>query len=433
MKAPQYLLRLICCLLATTLVGLPMAIAQPAAPLKMSTPKLPVVDQPDPAKSFWRDQVHYPFPVKYAQASGRRGVAWEIAYMDEYAGPARQKAQARTLVLIHGRGTNAGTWGQLMQTALAHGMRVVALDIPHYGKSIPGNLDKPLARSLNDVRDAFYQLIVVRLKITKATYLGHSLGGQLVFGYALQHPDHVERIIAVAPGGLEEFTSTGLFNRAFEYDLDEWSRVWQGTGALAREFARRPETIELDYYFQGDGSSPGYFVKDGAYPRFITDIRTRMIAGNEREYRNYVTSYVREMYAVAIEVQATDPNNLNRRLEQLKMPVLLALGEKDPFFPVKVLSGNSDVRLDLVKPFYERLAHKGNAPQIKIYPETGHFPFIDAPEQFAADVLAFMNGKTLAGLENIGTYETTVLRRLGVQKKLTNFWNELVLDCVSRT
>ena len=40
----------------------------------------------DPKKSFWKDFVTYPFPVKYATAKDSTGTSWQIGYMDEYAG-----------------------------------------------------------------------------------------------------------------------------------------------------------------------------------------------------------------------------------------------------------------------------------------------------------------------------------------------------------
>ena len=394
---------------------------------------LPSVDNDiDPAKSFWKDHVHYPFPVRYAKATDARNITWEVAYMDEYTGPQQHKTKAKTLILIHGRGTNAGTWGDIMQAALKNGLRVIALDIPHYGKSIPGNIDNPLTRSLEDVREIFHRIIVDQLKVEKATYLGHSLGGQIVFGYALRYPQNVERLIAMAPGGLEEFTPSMRFSPTLERDFAKWDEVWQKTGQLSREFARAPYTIEPDYYFRGDGRSFGYFYKDGTYPRFITDIRIKMISANEREYRNYINTYVHESYTVGIEVQKDNPLNLNRRLVELKMPVLLIMGEADPLYPVKSITGNSDIRLDMIKPFADRLRAAGNPPQIKVYAGAGHFPYTDNPEQFSKDVLAFVAGQNPTGLEDVAYYPSSWTRRIGLHRTYNNLMQKLIWDCFSK-
>ena len=48
----------------------------------------------DPKKSFWKDFVTYPFPVKYATVKDSNGTSWQIGYMDEYAGTDQQPAGA---------------------------------------------------------------------------------------------------------------------------------------------------------------------------------------------------------------------------------------------------------------------------------------------------------------------------------------------------
>ncbi|CAN5468409.1 hypothetical protein BH11PSE11_BH11PSE11_04510 [soil metagenome] len=407
----------------------PLAAAKPAY---AATAVEPTVDEPDPALSFWKDQVHYPFPVRYATASDRQGTLWQVAYMDEYAGPPQQRDKARVLILIHGRGSNAGSWGQIMQIALRKGLRLIALDIPHYGKSIPGNVDKPLTRTLDDVRDVFHKIVVEQLKVNKAVYLGHSLGGQIVLGYALQHPEAVERLIAVATGGLEEFNPSPLYQRSFERDLVQWEEKWKNTGMLTHELMRAPFSIEADYFFDGDGRSPGYFFRDGIYPRYMTELRKKMIAGNRKEFNNYITSYIHEIYTAAIELQANDPGNLYRKLGQLKMPIFVAMGERDPFFPAKALSGNSDVKMDLIKPFFEVLSAAGNPPQVKIYAGVGHFVYTDAPELFSNDVLDIIDGIAVPGREDVGSYRVGFMRQIGLHKKWNLFLHDMISACYSK-
>ena len=124
----------------------------------------------------------YPYPVKYATAKDKRGTSWQIGYMDEYAGTDKNP---KVLVIIHGKGAFGGMYGNIMQYALRSGLRVIVPDLPHYGMSGPGNLDKSPARTMQDMREVVYDLVVNQLGVKKAVYLGHSLGGQLVMGYAL--------------------------------------------------------------------------------------------------------------------------------------------------------------------------------------------------------------------------------------------------------
>ena len=116
----------------------------------------------DPKKSFWKDFVTYPYPVKYANAKDSRGTSWQIGYMDEYNGTDKDP---KVLVIIHGKGAFAGHYGNVMQYALRSGLRVIAPDLPHYGMSGPGNLDKSPARTMQDMREVVYDLVVNQLKV----------------------------------------------------------------------------------------------------------------------------------------------------------------------------------------------------------------------------------------------------------------------------
>jgi homoserine O-acetyltransferase/O-succinyltransferase len=88
----------------------------------------------DPKKSFWKDFVTYPFPVKYANVKDGTGTSWQIGYMDEYAGTDRNPP---VLVVVHGKGAFAGHYGNVIKQAVESGIRVIAPDLPHYGMLSP--------------------------------------------------------------------------------------------------------------------------------------------------------------------------------------------------------------------------------------------------------------------------------------------------------
>ena len=172
----------------------------------------------------------YPFPVKYATVKDSTGTSWQIGYMDEYAGTDRNPP---VLVVIHGKGAFAGHYGNVIKQAVESGIRVIAPDLPHYGMSGPGNLDKNPARSMQDMRDVVHELVVNQLGVKKAFYLGHSLGGQVVLGYALSWPDAVSGLILEAPAGLEEYPrevpiapgkTAPLFDPSIGRDFNKWQR-----------------------------------------------------------------------------------------------------------------------------------------------------------------------------------------------------------------
>src|ERR1700760_508555 len=247
----------------------------------------------DPKKSFWKDYVTYPYPVKYADVKDGTGKSWQIGYMDEYAGTEKDP---KVLVIIHGKGAFGGHYGNIIQYALRSGLRVIVPDLPHYGMSGPGNLDKSPARTMQDMREVVHELVVNQLGVKKASYLGHSLGGQLVMGYALTWPEAVTSLALEAPAGLEEYPrevtvepgkTLRLFDPSFARDFEKWRQTWDQTGILAAEMARSPQNVRDFFYFKKRDpvtgvvtqSPSGYFMNDSEYARFHTDQRNGLLQG----------------------------------------------------------------------------------------------------------------------------------------------------------
>ncbi len=127
------------------------------------------------------------------------------------AGP----ADAPPLLLVHGLGDEADTWRRVLP-ALAERYRVVALDLPGFGRSTaPGRAASVgfYARTLAGLMGA--------LGIERATAVGHSGGAMIVQRLAIGVPQLVERLVLVAgclpvaaarpPGGpIYAFLTPGL-------------------------------------------------------------------------------------------------------------------------------------------------------------------------------------------------------------------------------
>ena len=100
--------------------------------------------------------------------------------------------QAETILLLHGLGDEADTWrGQL--PALAECNRVIAIDLPGFGRS-----SKPARRY--DM--AFFQQtlleLVNRLELGRFRLVGHSLGAMIAHQFALQHPERISRLTLIS-------------------------------------------------------------------------------------------------------------------------------------------------------------------------------------------------------------------------------------------
>jgi pimeloyl-ACP methyl ester carboxylesterase len=394
-----------------------------------------------PEKSFWRDQVIYPFSVKYAKAKDSHGIEWEVAYMDEYYG---LEPNPKVLVLIHGKGGFGAYYGHVMKVALSSGLRVIVPDLPGFGKSIPGNLNNPLSRSLQDTREVMHEIIVKQLGVKKATYLGHSLGGQWVLGYALTYPEAVEKIILEDSAGLEEYPTSikmggkdvPLFTDA-QKDMKVWEADPSWGARLKQGLAQGEEFWRNFVYFKQkdpktgniEPSKVGFFYNDTEYARAFTEIRVGMISANKQEYERAVTEETRDIYALGIEVRKEDPNSIAKRTKYIKVPIFLTFGEKDPLMPTP-LSGKTDLRWEVIKPFYYDLKKAGNPPLVKIYPGAGHFVHTDLPDLYSNDVVSFvLKSKASGPLEDVDNYKAPDIK---APEDVQAFFDQFKKDILSK-
>jgi len=119
----------------------------------------------------------------------------KLHYLDVGEGP--------VVVWLHGSGPGASGHSNFKGNYPVFseaGFRNIILDLPGFGRS-----DKP-----DDIKydlDFFVSSVNAFLKktgIERCTLLGNSLGGAIALGQTLAHPETVERLILMAPGGVEE-------------------------------------------------------------------------------------------------------------------------------------------------------------------------------------------------------------------------------------
>jgi 4,5:9,10-diseco-3-hydroxy-5,9,17-trioxoandrosta-1(10),2-diene-4-oate hydrolase len=113
------------------------------------------------------------------------------------------EAQKGTVLFVHGSGPGAsgysnfkGNYPYLNQ----HGYRTLVPDLLGYGYST-----KPTEGTftMKDVAAQFLAL-VDSLGLEKVSLVGNSMGGAVCTRFALDYPERVEKLVLMAPGGLEE-------------------------------------------------------------------------------------------------------------------------------------------------------------------------------------------------------------------------------------
>ena len=107
-----------------------------------------------------------------------------------------------TAIFIHGSGPGASGWSNFKHNVSAFqeaGYRCIVYDQWGYGKtSKPEDVDHTL--------DFFVDGLVSLMDsadVANAVLVGNSLGGAVALGLALRHPERVEKLILMAPGGIE--------------------------------------------------------------------------------------------------------------------------------------------------------------------------------------------------------------------------------------
>ena len=106
------------------------------------------------------------------------------------------------ILFVHGSGPGASGWSNFKGNypfLAEHGYRTIVPDTMGYGYST-----KPEegAFSLDDVA-AQYKALLDTLGVDRATVVGNSQGGAIAIAMALNYPDLVEKLVLMAPGGLE--------------------------------------------------------------------------------------------------------------------------------------------------------------------------------------------------------------------------------------
>ncbi|CAM8659883.1 MhpC Predicted hydrolases or acyltransferases (alpha/beta hydrolase superfamily) [Oxalobacteraceae bacterium] len=293
----------------------------------------------------------YPLPVqRFVFQSQRQQV--QMAYLD--AQP--ERANGRTIVLLHGKNFCAATWEGTMRFLQSKGFRVIVPDQIGFCKS-----SKPASYQYT-----FQQLahntkaLLDSVGVQRFTVMGHSTGGMLATRIALMFPQQVEQLVMVNPIGLEDWKAEGVPSLS----LDQWhAREKQITAERIRNYER------VTYYVNEWRPE---------YERWV-----QMIAGMFRGPGREVVAW---HSALTYDMIFTQP--VVYEFPQLRVPTLLLFGERDGTAIGKDIS-SPEVKARLGD--YPKLARRTAAAipgaKLVLFPELGHAPQMQDPERFHASLL----------------------------------------------
>lgn len=300
----------------------------------------------------------YPYPVKTFTFESQRQTL-TMAYMD--VPPVASKANGRTAVLLHGKNYCSATWAPTIRVLSEAGYRVIALDQIGFCKS-----SKP-----ENYQFTFQQLslnthaLLESLGVEHAIMIGHSTGGMLAIRYALSWPQQTQQLVLVDPIGLEDWRARGVP----PVSVDQWYERELHTSAA------RIRNYEKNTYFAGQW-------RDAYEPS------VQMLAGM---YRGPDRARVAWNSALLYDMILTQP--VYYELSHLQPPTLLMIGDKDTTAIGKEFAPAA-LRPTLGN--YPALAHQAASiiPHVQLveFPDAGHAPQMQIPDQFHAALLRGLNG-----------------------------------------
>jgi pimeloyl-ACP methyl ester carboxylesterase len=256
-----------------------------------------------------------------------RTVPTPLAEIHAYDAPGDGKLP--TIVVLHGIGSSATSFGRMLTRLRPHVRRVVALDLPGHGFSAT-----PVGRV---TPDTLYQSVRAALDVLvhePVLLVGNSLGGAMALRHAMESPEKVSALALLSPAGARITEA-------------EWEAL---VGAFRIESMDEARSL-LDRLYH---RVPWYV------PAFTTGLRATM----QRQA-------VRDILASATLADSPAPE----RLGELTMPVLLFWGRSERVMPPSALAY-----------FRQHLP-----PRTLIEEPTGfgHCPHFDDPARLASRLVEF--------------------------------------------
>lgn len=280
----------------------------------------------------------YPFQVDTLTLND----STDIAYVDEGSGET-------TLLFIHGLGSYLSVWEKNIPD-LHKTYRCIAIDLPGYGKSAKKGLNISLGY-YGDVVADFLQ----RLEIASAVVVGHSMGGQIAMMLAADKPELVEKLILLAPAGLETFS--------------EKEKQWFSQVVTVESVKQSSETV-----IRANFAANFHQMPDDA--EFL--INERLMIREAADFEHYCANVVQSVQAMLSEPVLPI-------LDSIKQPTLILFGSEDKLIPNRFLHPALTTS-EVAAIGKDRIANS----QVHMVPEAGHFLMFEKSEDVNRRIELFL-------------------------------------------
>ncbi|MFW5968439.1 MAG: alpha/beta fold hydrolase [Persicimonas sp.] len=255
-----------------------------------------------------------------------------VRYIDEGEGP--------PVVLLHGFAASIETWEPIIPK-LAEDHRVIALDLKGFGWS-----NRPEGDYSPQAQAELVWELLDELDVDDPSVVAHSWGSSVALAMTAQHPDSVDRI-ALYDAWVYEEQLPSLF-------------VWSRAGGFGEAFfglfyTQRPtEKLALAFYDK-------------------SHIDQELIEHTRAMQRRPGSK------AAALEaVRGQRFEKMQRAYSDIDQPVLLLWGREDKITTLKT---------------GERLYNDLPNAYLRVYPQCGHFPMIEAQNASTRDLRQFLTAE----------------------------------------
>lgn len=243
-----------------------------------------------------------------------------LPYIEKGAGP--------HIALLHGFTQTKSAWNPVI-SELGGDFHTISFDAPGHGDAamLPFNCSEA-AEAINNIAG-------------EATYVGYSLGGRIMLHAALQFPEEVERLVLIS-------ASPGIQDHA-----ERESRI-----AADSNLAERIGAIGVEAFVDEWMAMPMFAGLNSS--------------NNQRAERltNTADGLIRSLKLCGTGAQ----ESFWHRLDELKMPVLLIVGERDQ----KFVGLNQEMKAAI-----------GSNAQLAVVPGAGHSVPLEDPEAVARLIAEF--------------------------------------------
>ena len=274
-------------------------------------------------------------------------------------------AGTETIVLLHGGGPGASSRSNFEQnlSALGAQYQLVLVDLPGYGRS------GPAAQDSRESAFAYYaatvSAVLDELGISRAHFVGNSLGGGVAFRFALAFPERTGRLVLLGPAvGYPIFSPTG--------------RIHSSVGDVSASLLRNPSEDTMRAFLEG-------MVYDRS--RVTADlVAERLAAFTSMSARDDPASPIFDMWLGADDgVVKFNPADFEswRSCAEVHAPTLLIWGRDDYLNPV-------DCALFPLRYMPDARLH--------VFGRCGHWAQVEHASDFDAIILDFLaDGGATAG------------------------------------